>query len=99
MATLVTYKLSKQAAEDLEDIFDFTAKEFGPDQAAKYLYELDEVFSQMIVNPEIGKARDEIRKGLRSFPKSSHVVFYRIRENYIWIVRVLHGSRDIPNFL
>ena len=29
--------------------------------------------------------------------QSSHVIFYRVLKDRIRIVRVLHGSRDLPN--
>ncbi len=92
------YILSEIADKDLEDIFDYTLDEFGFDQAEKYLLEIEEIFQNLIVNPQIGKKRDEIKKGLYSFPKDNHIIFYRILDNHIRIVRVLHGSRDIPKY-
>jgi len=47
----------------------------------------------------MGRTRNEIKKELRIFPKASHVVFYRILKDTIRIVRVLHGSKDLPSFL
>ncbi|MNK31092.1 Toxin ParE1 [compost metagenome] len=92
------YILSEVADEDLDDIFDYTLDEFGFDQAEKYLLEIEEVFQSLLLNPELGKARNEIKQGLYSFPKDNHIIFYRILENHIRIVRVLHGSRDIPRY-
>jgi toxin ParE1/3/4 len=59
------------------------------------LEDFEILFQRLVLNPELGKERKEIRAHLRSFPKGEHVVFYRIMENYIRIVRVLHGSRDL----
>ena len=92
------YILSEIADKDLEDIFDYTFDEFGFDQAEKYLLEIEEIFQNLIINPQIGKKRDEIKQGLYSFPKDNHIIFYRILDNHIRIVRVLHGSRDIPKY-
>ncbi|WP_363315644.1 type II toxin-antitoxin system RelE/ParE family toxin [Chryseobacterium sp. sg2396] len=52
----------------------------------------------MVMNPYSGKKRNEVKSGLYSFPKDHHVIFYRILDDHIRIVRVLHGSRDIPNY-
>ena len=93
-----SYVLSEIADEDLEDIFDYTTTEFGLEQAEKYLFEIEEVFQNLLINPELGKIRNEIKEGLYSFPKDNHIIFYRILENHIRIVRVLHGSRDIPKY-
>lgn len=92
------YILSEIADKDLEDIFDYTFDEFGFNQAEKYLLEIEEIFQHLIVNPQIGKKRDEIKQGLYSFPKDNHIIFYRILDNHIRIVRVLHGSRDVPKY-
>ena len=93
------YILSEIADKDLEGIFDYTFDEFGFDQAEKYLLEIEEIFQNLIANPQIGKKRDEIKQGLYSFPKDNHIIFYRILDNHIRIVRVLHGSRDISKYL
>ena len=92
------YILSEIADKDLEDIFDYTFDEFGFDQAEKYLLEIEEIFQNLIINPQIGKKRDEIKQGLYSFPKDNHIIFYRILDNHIRIVRVLHGRRDVPKY-
>lgn len=85
---LSEYRLSEEADKDIEGIFDYTLETFGFDQAVKYLTDLENILSGLPLNPEMGKARSEIKLGLRSFPFVSHVVFYR----------VLHASRDVPKF-
>ncbi|MFN3712316.1 MAG: type II toxin-antitoxin system RelE/ParE family toxin [Alcanivoracaceae bacterium] len=90
------YVLSGEADQDVSDIFDYSVQMFGVAQAAEYLLSLDACFQSLIVNPDLGRERNEIRLGLRSVPVGSHVVFYRIDESFLRIVRVLHGSRDLP---
>lgn len=93
------YELSKPADQDLEDIFEYTEIEFGIDQAIEYLNGLESGFEQLIVNPELGRTRNDIKTGLRSISRSSHIIFYRLMSDHVKIVRVLHGSRDMINFL
>jgi toxin ParE1/3/4 len=83
MPTKRGYLLSTAADHDLEEIFDHTLEEFGLDQAIKYISEFEPVFGQPVKNPEIGRNRNEIKAGLRSFPKESHIVFYRILHDHI----------------
>ncbi|WP_233783421.1 type II toxin-antitoxin system RelE/ParE family toxin [Flavivirga eckloniae] len=90
------YKLSEQADFDLEDIFDYTEYKHGFNQAVKYLSDLEDVFNQLVANPEIGRKRNELKVGLFGIPEQEHIVFYRIIDRYIRIVRVLHGSKDMP---
>jgi len=93
---LIRYELSLEADQDLSDIFDYTQTEFGQDQAIIYLRDLDDCFTTLLNHPESGRKRPEIREGLYSLASGSHVVFYRILADRLRIVRVLHGSRDLP---
>jgi toxin ParE1/3/4 len=45
--------------------------------------------------PGIGRPRDDLKPGLRSFVVKSYVVFCRVVDGTVEVVRVLHGSRDI----
>lgn len=93
------YELSQEADYDLENIFDYTADRFGVDQAVLYVSGFEDVFNHLSNNPKSGRLRNDIRKGLRSFVKESHVIFFRVLEDKIRIVRVLHASRDVIKFL
>lgn len=45
----------------------------------------------------MGRLRDELTEGLRSFPVGRYVIFYRIVQDGVEIVRVLHGARDLDS--
>jgi toxin ParE1/3/4 len=47
--------------------------------------------------PEMGKSRNDLAKGLRSFSVKPYVIFYKHMEDYIEIVRILHQSRNIED--
>ena len=94
-----TYVLSAEADQDLDEIYDFILEQFGSTQAVIYLTQLDELLEPLCHNPEMGRERTDIRDELRSMVYNNHVVFYRVLKNHLHIVRVLHGSRDIPKFL
>ncbi len=49
----------------------------------------------MATQPMMGRARDELALGVRSFPFGRYVVFYVPLDDGIDVVRVLHGARDI----
>lgn len=90
------YVLSKEADLDVDAIFDYTEHEHSFNQAIKYLLSLESVFESLVINQNIGRARNEIKTRLYSLPEQEHIIFYRILKNHIRIVRVLHGSEDIP---
>ena len=93
------YVLSEEAENDIEEIFEFGEFKFGKAQAISYLIQMEEYFVFLAENPGIGKKRNEIKEGLFSLPHVSHVIFYRILEKQIRIVRVLYGGRDLVRFL
>jgi toxin ParE1/3/4 len=49
----------------------------------------------LVDNPELGRACDDIRPGLRRMESRKHVVFYRREPRGILVVRVLH-QRMLP---
>lgn len=95
---LKRYVLSVEADSDIDAIFDYTESGHGFNQAVSYLTDLEAVFQKLILNPQIGKNRDDIKKELFSLPEQEHTIFYRNLSDKIRIVRVLHGSRDLPKF-
>lgn len=93
------YILSEEAKADIDEIYEFGEHKFGTDQSIKYLIGLEEHFDKLSLNYNIGRTRNEIKKGLFSLPYISHIIFYRILKDKIRIVRVLYGGRDLIRFL
>jgi len=93
------YKLSPEADKDIEAIFDCTELEYDLQKAVDYTSQFSTVFHQLTEDTELGRARNEIKKGLRSLVQNKHVVFYRVLKGHIRIVRILHCRPDIPSFL
>ena len=87
-------RLSRGAEDDLEEAWTFTARRWAPEQADNLLDEIEGAFRLLLRFPGLGRLRDELSPGLRSFPVSGFVVFYRGSEGLLDVVRVLHGARD-----
>ena len=90
------YVLSDIAEVDISDIYDYTLEAHGDRQAAAYLTGLDESFRSIVEQPRLGKRRPEIRNGLYSVLYEKHTIFYRLQDDFVRIVRVLHSRRDMP---
>jgi len=58
------YELSAEADNDLEDIFEYTVKEFGVEQAVIYLTSINQILNDLIKNHKGGRTRNEIKEGL-----------------------------------
>lgn len=53
-----------------------------------------DALEEIATNPLLGRSRDEVLEGLRSFPLGKHVVFYLAADYGIDVVRVLHERMD-----
>ncbi len=85
---------SPAAENDLNEIWWFIAQD-NPDNADKLLDEIAETSSKLAQFKNMGRNRDELHQGLRSFPVGRHLIFYMPISGGIEIVRVLHGMMDI----
>jgi plasmid stabilization system protein ParE len=86
---------SPEALDDREKIWDYYVRVAGRHTAEKVLREIAAVVTLIEEHPFAGRARNEVRSGLRSFAATSHVVFYRVVNEWPEIVRVLDGRQDI----
>jgi toxin ParE1/3/4 len=85
---------SRLAAADLLELWVHIARD-NVDAADRLLDRIDEVCTKLAASPELGRSRDELAPGLRSFPVGRSIIFYRPRPGGIELARVLHGSRDL----
>jgi toxin ParE1/3/4 len=79
----------------LEEIWEFTAKRWSREQANRYIRTLQTAMERISEHPLLGKSRDEIKAGYRSFHAASHIIFYRKLDEGILVVRILHQSMDV----
>jgi len=92
-----TVNLSREADEDLIEIWGYLAREASEPVADRQLLEIDAACARLKAWPYSGRKRDELLAGMRSVPIHPYVLFYRIRGDALEIVRVLHGRRDIAS--
>lgn len=82
------------AETDILEIWDYIADD-SLTAADRWVDHLDEQFRVLATQPMMGRAREELAPGVRSFLFGRYVVFYVPLANGIDVVRVLHGARDI----
>jgi len=49
----------------------------------------------LAANPRLGRERDDVKAGYRSFPQGRHVVFYVIAPAGIEVIGIVHQSADV----
>ena len=82
-------------SSDLDEIWDYTASTWSEAQAERYVLALRDALVVLKDHPELGRARNDLHPGLR-VSNYSHLIFYLREEWGIDVVRILHGSQDIP---
>ncbi|MGB3342643.1 MAG: type II toxin-antitoxin system RelE/ParE family toxin [Aequorivita sp.] len=95
------FRISEEAAIDLEEIWLYTSEYWSIDQADRYLNLLLDEIEYLYQNPRMGEDYNDIREGYFRLRVKSHLIFYRInlRKKIIEIIRVLHQRMDIDNRL
>ena len=86
--------LAASARRDLEEIEAWMAQH-NPSRTVTFIESLADALDGLADMPLMGRARPEIRPGLRSIVHRSYVVFYRPTSEGILVLRVIHGARDI----
>jgi toxin ParE1/3/4 len=97
----VSYKISVQAAEDIENIWLYTFETWSAEQADRYINLIIDEIEYIATNPQSGRDYNHIRSNYRCSKVKSHLIFYRLieMEGNIEIIRILHQQMDIENRL
>lgn len=83
---------TRQAREDVLDIWDYIAAENVP-AADKLLRKIDEMVRLLAVQPGIGSSQDKHRAGLRCQAVGSYLIFYDQTPGTLRVLRIIHGAR------
>ena len=79
----------------------YLGEEATEEVALRFVDAVDAAFRRLADTPEIGRLREfrSVRlAGLRSWPVPGfpkHLIFYRVDEDLVEVVRVVHGARDL----
>ena len=85
---------TRRAEEDLISIWLTVAAE-NSTAADRLLDAFDARWQQLLLHPRSGVARDDIKRGIRHLVTGQYLTFYRLIDDGIEIIRVLHGRREV----
>lgn len=88
------YVLSPLAKLDIENIWNHTAQHWGIDQAEIYTRQLRNHIETVAKQPALASACPEVRAGYYKYPSGAHLLFFRIIDGDIDVVRILHQRMD-----
>ncbi|WP_312163551.1 type II toxin-antitoxin system RelE/ParE family toxin [Phenylobacterium sp.] len=96
---MLPYVLSPKAKADLSEIWDYSADRWGAERATDYVLDIRRAIERAAAHPLHGRACDEVRAGYFKVSVGSHIVFYRLVDEMLDVVRVLHQRMDIGRHL
>jgi toxin ParE1/3/4 len=104
MSAEPSLRFTFQSCADLNDIWDSIAANatlWGPADTKRVASAkaFSSVFEQLCnfvrQNPEVGMDRSDLHPGIRSVLFQKYLIFYRVRGEYIEVLRVLGAARDV----
>jgi len=90
----VQLRFTQRSRGDLDDVWDYIACD-SIDEADGFIDRILRKCLLIAENPEVGRARDELVKGVRSFPVGNYLIFYHVSDDVVYVDRVLSGYRDL----
>ncbi|HUI84574.1 MAG TPA: type II toxin-antitoxin system RelE/ParE family toxin [Candidatus Binatia bacterium] len=94
-------RASPKVQSDLESIWLCIARESGSAEAAtRVIDNITHRFVLLARYPYIGRQREDLRPGLRSFVAGDYVIIYRVEEpDTVLILHIFQGRHDIGGLL
>ncbi|HEY9013336.1 MAG TPA: type II toxin-antitoxin system RelE/ParE family toxin [Devosia sp.] len=92
---------SDASLRDIGDLAEYAADVADDDRVGRATAaKLDEQCRKLANLPGlIGRPRDEVRKGLRSFPFGNYVIYFRYQDDETFkVVNVLSAKQDVDDF-
>lgn len=86
--------IAPRAQRDIRSIRLYGLKQWGEARADAYLAALTSGFERLQDHPMIGQARDDLGSDLRGWTVEHHVLYYRVKDDLIEVVRILHQRAD-----
>jgi toxin ParE1/3/4 len=85
--------LMPQAEQDLRLINNYTLRD-NPRAASRFIARIKRACYSLANAPWRGVARDDIYPGVRQIIEHKYRIIYRVTNEFIEILRIVHGARD-----
>lgn len=95
----MSLRVSQAAADDLKDIWLYTVEHWSTEQADRYVGLILDGFDIILYDPAVGRDFSLVREGYLGLKVGSHLIFYRLDDAKVEVIRVLHERMDMENRL
>jgi toxin ParE1/3/4 len=90
------YIISPPAIKDLEEIIDYFSN-YNLFTGENFINEFEKKCKYLANFPNMGRSYDNVNLSLRGLSLANYIIFYRVIDNGIEIVRVVSGYRDLDS--
>jgi plasmid stabilization system protein ParE len=96
---MMEYVLGTGAELDLDEIWEYIAND-SIEAADRWIAKLFDAFEKLARTPGMGHKRENLTAyPVLFWPVGAYLVIYRVQTEFLEIVAVTQGARDIPSFL
>jgi toxin ParE1/3/4 len=88
------YRVTRQAEQDLDEIYVYWAKRASPETADRLIDGIVDRFWLLGEHPDAGRPSAEIAVGVKCFPAGKYLIYYRSTRRGTDILHIFHGARD-----
>jgi toxin ParE1/3/4 len=93
---MTRYVINIVASRDLREISDYFYSR-NIEAGERFLQKFTRKCEQLVAFPNLGRSYTSIQPGLHGVPLENYVIFYRLIEDDIEIMRVVSGRRDLQS--
>jgi len=93
------YVFSKEAENDLVEIYRYGFINYGENKADLYIDALKEKCQFLAGMPNLCPDHDEFTPSIKIHHHKKHLIIYIVETDYILIIRVLHDRMDIQQHM
>ena len=92
-------RLTDEAKLDLREIGRYISDD-NPHRAISFMLEIQQKCLDIAKNPGLYRLREELPAEIRAVRFKKYLIFYLTsKNNDVTVLRILHGSRNIPDFV
>jgi toxin ParE1/3/4 len=92
----IRVELAPRARQDFEDILRYTAETWGQPQMLAYRDKIDDALQAISRNPQLGHRRSDLPPTHLAYLVGSHIIIYRLGDDKLGVVRILHERMSLP---
>lgn len=89
-----SFILTRDAALDIDHIFEEGLVKFGRSRADKYIRDLNSILTLLSENPHLARVRHEITPPVRVHPFNAHVIVYTLNETNVPLILGVKSSKS-----